>query len=162
MEYDLHISQNLLFEIAGTVGTSTNEVLSFFDHAICKMADCEPNLTRKPFSKKSENLEVGIPIRILRGYYPDTAIFFKIVLTTFSPGMGGHKRARVTCPEKLRFPVRLTFDKTKIREYMAEKELLGYEGEDLIPFKKQRLMTPKGMEPLDFKPKSKRKKTETI
>jgi hypothetical protein len=45
---------------------------------------------------------------------------------------------------------------------MAEKELLGFEAEDLIPFKKQRLMTPKGMDPLEFKPKKKSKKTDTI
>lgn len=162
MEYDLHISQQLMFEIAGTLGVSTNDVLSFFDDTIHQMMDCKPNLVRKPYSKAVDNQEIGIPIRVLRGYYPGTGIFFKIILTTFSENMGGHHRAKVSTPAQLRHPIRLVFDKCKLKEFMAERELLAYEGEELIPFKKQRLMTPKGMKPLEFVPKNKRPKTETI
>lgn len=149
---------NLVVLISDTLQIHTNDVLAKFDDLIAKMIDCPPNLTRRPYSKKSDpkdQQEIGIPIRVLRGYYPGTPIFFKIVVTDFQSLGARHPRYRAkVMPYRVRKSTTRHFNTAELREQVAEKELLGSYTATVdfgLPKRRPRVMTPKGMKPLKLK-----------
>lgn len=147
-QYNAHVDTDLVISVSMSLNISENEVLGFFDGVLEEMHKCDPNFTRKPYSKKTDSDgKIQEKVWILRGYYPGTGIFFRVTLIESKPYYSNDSMfftKIVACyPTKKRS---IPIDSKEVRTYIAENALLDAP----IPrleLKPQRLFTPKGMKP---------------
>lgn len=149
MKYDLRIQESLLFSIKFSSKHPNHRILSFFDEKVCEMIAAEPNIKSYKHKKFEKLKKVENPVWIVRGYYPGTPVFFKLVVVRPSPiEVPDLLLVKAIDPNK---PKMLTIKSDVIRNESAECELLGHDME--MSVKKQRLMMPKGVKPCKFEKK---------
>lgn len=152
-DWDLSVSPNLIFLISKYLNIHTSEVLSVLDSIIHTAVSCPPNLTRRPFQPKTadpNDAKVDLPIWIIRGFFPETPIFFKMViadLEKYAMDRQFKYRVKIQLPHNFYNGI-VRVNTKKIREDAAEKEILGDFASKELEIKKPRCMTPKGMKPL--------------
>lgn len=145
-QYNATVDADMVLAIAHTLKIPETEVVGFFDGVIEQMYACPPNFTRKPYSKKTEK-PIEDKVWLLRGYYPNTGIFFKVTIVQtkndWSDEESIFSKVRAVTTGKGRH---ITIDSKEIRRCIAENVLIG-EPMPHIDMKPQRLLTPKGMKP---------------
>lgn len=151
-QYNCHVDTDLVIAIAFSLNISENEVLGFFDGVAEQMHACDPNFTRKPYTKKMDaGGKITDKVWILRGYYPGTGIFFRVTLIESKPDW--MDEWSIYCSVKACYSTKkrtIGIDSKEVRTYLAENAMLG-EAIPPIELKPQRLFTPKGMKPFRLK-----------
>lgn len=155
-DWDLSVSPNLIFLISKYLNIHTSEVLAVLDGIIHNAVNCPPNLTRRPFSKKNadpNDYKVELPIWVIRGFFPETPIFFKMViadLEQYATDRQFKYRVKIQLPHNF-YNGMVRVNTKKIRDDAAEKEILGDFLSEELSIKIPRCMTPKGMKPLKMR-----------
>jgi len=166
-QYKLKVMSELLVQ-AHILGIDLEEFVGFFAAQIQAMLSCPPNYNF--FGQKER-------VWIMRGFYPETQIFFKIILMgnkSESITMSGYyakvSPMRVTFTSKSggKYDDHVIFEGRKLNEDITNRMENAFFGADhkLDPIiqKKVRMprcMSPRGMKIFRYKKPSKRSKRET-
>lgn len=138
---DMYVDPLLLWMITNELNNSTSDVISNFNMYHKRCIECPPNITRNTQGKMDFNCWV------LRGFYPDTNILFRM---TTAQGNHGYF-IKIVLPDTQSLKGFRAFSKQDI-DTMANDVLL----DSTTKYKKlhtPKLMTPKGMKPLKWRKK---------
>lgn len=175
-KYSIKVDDLLLSMLKSYHDLDASEVISFFGERANEMFESEPNVTnksRKPrtyfvdgntkktvtfghkynksqtgFNTRLQEMDVGKnKVYVLRGYYPETHIPFKMTLVKFDGYALAHGKVKIGLKEH-----HTKFDETEISEYnenVSEAILLEKEVEQdkklQYEYRKFKCMRPKGM-----------------
>lgn len=82
MSYKAKFEADLISAIKLTTGQTNTEIMSFFNERISECIDSPPNYTHdfRMCSKGSKGPAIDHGVWLVRGYYPNTGIMFKITV----------------------------------------------------------------------------------
>jgi hypothetical protein len=162
-QYKLKVMSELLVQ-AHIVGVELEEFIGFFASQIQAMLACPPNLNM--FGQKAR-------VWIMRGFYPGTHIFFKLVLMDHSSGSLYAKVSPLRVTFKARtgaatkYDAHMIFDSVKLNDDLTNRMENTFFGANhqLTPIlttklKMPRCMSPKGLKILKYKKPRKKKKND--
>lgn len=175
-KYSIKVDDLLLSMLKSYHDLDASEVISFFGERVNEMFESEPNITNKSkqpktlyldnvvkktvtFGHKYKSTQTGFNIKlhqmdvgenkvyVLRGYYPETHIPFKMTLVKFKDYAVAHGKVKIGLKDH-----HTKFDETEITEYnenVSEAILLEKEVEEekklQYEYRKFKCMRPKGM-----------------
>jgi hypothetical protein len=167
-QYRMKVMSELLMQ-AHIIGVDLEEFIGFFAVQVQAMLMCPPN-----FNKFGQFARVWV----MRGFYPDTSIFFKLVLMHQEVKEGSSEPSYFVKVSPLRvkfqgkvsstpYDAHVTFNSVKLNDDITnrmENAFLGanHKLEPIMPYKLKmpRCMAPKGLKILKYKKPRKKKKND--
>lgn len=146
-------------------GIESDEAILFFGKQVEVMQSCKPNYGPHTDNPK-KRLKYSSPYWIMRGFYPDTPMMFKIVMIDTSNGKKESFYAKCTIPTiqtYRQFGATVSISQETIKEIMTNKanQILvdddDYQPHVVIKQRTPKCMSPKGSPIFNLSKKKKKK-----
>lgn len=153
----VQVEDGLLFILTELTNLSLPRIMAYFADRSSELLNCKSNVSHRKWDPTKHGYVTTIlstdnsKIVVLRGYFPNTPIAYK--LTLYDDDRGWNARARAI-PNTKQDTI-ATVD--TIRDAVAKEDLLG----DNMPtphFARPRPLTPSGASPQHYRPKRSRRK----